>query len=95
VANKTLLDAATALIVTGQASTYNRAIEVAKKVAPGESGFDQAQKLINQWSEKILVLAWKRASQGKFAAAIATANLVPEGTSAYKKAQQALQKWRR
>jgi hypothetical protein len=95
VANKTLLDAANALIVTGQASTYNRAIEVAKKVAPGEPGFDQAQKLINQWSEKILVLAWKRASQGKFAAAIATANLVPEGTSAYKKAQQALQKWRR
>lgn len=95
VANKTLLDAANALIVTGQASTYNRAIEVAKKVAPGEPGFDQAQKLINQWSEKILALAWKRASQGKFAAAIATANLVPEGTSAHKKAQQALQKWRR
>ncbi|NWF58527.1 MAG: caspase family protein [Fischerella sp.] len=92
-ANKTLLDAANALIQPRQASTYNRAIEVAKKVSPGEPGFEEAQKSMNQWSETILKLAMRRASRGQFKAAIQTAALVPEGTSAYNKAQQELQKW--
>ena len=64
VANKTLLDAANALIKPGQASTYNRAIEVAKKVPQGQPGFDLAQKSINNWSEKILDIAKSRADQG-------------------------------
>jgi uncharacterized caspase-like protein len=93
VANLTLLDAANALIQPGQASTYNRAIEVAKKVSPGEPGSDQARKSINKWSEIILQLAKRRASRGETKAAIVTASLVPEGTSAYNKAQQAIEKW--
>jgi hypothetical protein len=93
VANTTLLDAANGLIQPGQASTYNRAIEVAKKVSPGEPGSDQARKSINKWSEIILQLAMRRASRGETKAAIATASLVPEGTSAYNKAQQAIEKW--
>jgi|GEM_PF-795709 len=93
VSNTTLLDAANALIQHGQASTYNRAIEVAKKVASGEPGFDLAQKSINRWSEKILDLAKKRAQKGELTAAIATATLVPAGTSAYDDAQDAMQKW--
>ncbi|MCX7595097.1 MAG: caspase family protein [Fischerella sp.] len=92
-ANKTLLDAANALIQPRQASTYNRAIEVAKKVSPGEPGFEEAQKSIDEWSEIILKLAMRRASRGQFKAAIQTAALVPEGTSAYNKARQELQKW--
>ncbi|WP_071190916.1 caspase family protein [Trichormus sp. NMC-1] len=93
VSNKTVLDAANALIRPGQASSYNRAIEVAKKVPPGEPGFDIAQKSINQWSEKILDLAKNRAAQGNFSTAIETAALVPEVTVAYEDAQDALQKW--
>ncbi|TBR57641.1 peptidase C14 [Westiellopsis prolifica IICB1] len=93
VANQTLLDAANRLIQPGQASTYNRAIEVAKKVSPGEPGFDQARKSINKWSETILELAKRRASRGETKSAIGTAVLIPEGTSAYNKAQQAIQKW--
>jgi hypothetical protein len=93
VSNTTLLDAANALIQHGQASTYNRAIEVAKKVASGEPGFDLAQKSINRWSEKILDLAKKRAQKGELNAAIATATLVPAATSAYDDAQDAMQKW--
>lgn len=65
VANTTLLDAANGLIQPGQASTYNRAIEVAKKVSPGEPGSDQARKSINKWSEIILQLAMRRASRGE------------------------------
>ncbi|RAM53264.1 MAG: peptidase C14 [Hapalosiphonaceae cyanobacterium JJU2] len=93
VANQTLLDAANRLIQPGQASTYNRAIEVAKKVSPGEPGSDQARKSINKWSETILELAKRRASRGETKSAIGTAVLIPEGTSAYNKAQQAIQKW--
>jgi uncharacterized caspase-like protein len=93
VSNKTLLDAANALINPKQASTYNRAIEVAKKVPPGQPGFDIAQKSINQWSEKILDMAKNRAVQGELNAAIETAALVPEMTSAYEDAQEAIQKW--
>ncbi|BAY90932.1 C14 family caspase [Tolypothrix sp. PCC 7601] len=93
VSNKTLLDAANALIKSGQASTYNRAIEVAKKVPPGQPGFDVAQKSINKWSEKILDVAKNRAVQGELNAAIETAALVPEMTSAYEDAQEAIQKW--
>ncbi|HLO87766.1 MAG TPA: caspase family protein [Nostocaceae cyanobacterium] len=91
--NLTLLDAANALIKPGQASSYNRAIDVAKKVPPGQPGYDIAQKSINQWSEKILELAKNRAAQGDFSAAIATAALVPEVTTAYEDAQDAIQKW--
>ncbi|WP_026100305.1 caspase family protein [Fortiea contorta] len=91
--NRTLLDAANALIKPRQASTYNRAIEVGKKVPPGQPGFDMAQKAINKWSEKILDLAKTRAAQGDLNAAIETAALIPETTTAYEDGQEAIQKW--
>ncbi|WP_414514449.1 caspase family protein [Nostoc sp. PCC 9305] len=95
VSNKTLLDAANALIKSEQASTYNRAIEVAKKVPADQPGFDAAQKSIDKWSEKILDLAKRRAAEGERKAAIATAALVPEETAAYEDAQDAIQKWQK
>ncbi|MEH2271582.1 MAG: caspase family protein [Nostoc sp.] len=95
VSNRTLLDAANALIKPEQASTYNRAIEVAKKVPADQPGFDAAQKSINKWSEKILDLAKRRAAEGERNAAIATAALVPEETAAYEDAQDAIQKWQK
>ncbi|MFO5527006.1 MAG: caspase domain-containing protein [Cuspidothrix sp.] len=93
VSNQTLLDAAKALIIPEQVSTYSRAIEVAKKIQKGQPGFEIAQVSINQWSEKILDLAKSRAAQGDFQTAIATAALVPEVTIAYEDAQDAIQKW--
>jgi hypothetical protein len=95
VGNKTVLEAANGLIKSGQASSYNRAIEVAKRVPQGEPGYDLAQKSINIWSEKILDLAKRRATVGELSSAIATATLVPEGTAAYKSAQQAIQNWQK
>ncbi|WP_138498035.1 caspase domain-containing protein [Nostoc sp. PA-18-2419] len=95
VSNKTLLDAANALIKSGQASTYNRAIEVAKKVPADQPGFDTAQKSINNWSEKILDLAKRRAAVGELNTAIETATLVPEETASYEDAQDAIQKWQK
>ncbi|WP_427162404.1 caspase family protein [Aliinostoc sp. HNIBRCY26] len=93
-ANTTLLDAASGLIKPGQASTYNRAIEVAKRVPQGQPGYELAKKSINQWSEKILDLAKARAEQGDFPAAIETATLVPEVTPIHEDAQEVIQKWR-
>jgi hypothetical protein len=95
VSNTTVLDAANGLIQRGQASTYNRAIEVAKKVSPGQPGFDEAQKSMNKWSQIILSLAKKRAARGEFKAAIETALLVPEVTAPYEEAQTAIQKWQK
>jgi hypothetical protein len=94
ISNQTLLDAAKGLIIPGQASTYNRAIEVAKKVPPEQPGFEIAQTYINQWSEQILELAKTRAAQGEIRVAIETATLVPNQTIAYEDAQDAIQKWR-
>ncbi len=93
--NKTLVEAAAGLIKPGQASTYNRAIEVAKKVPPNEPGYDIAQKSIEKWSKKILELANNRANNGEFKAAIGTAVLVPEGTPARNAAQKAIQRWKK
>ncbi|MBW4475694.1 MAG: caspase family protein [Tolypothrix brevis GSE-NOS-MK-07-07A] len=95
VSNTTVLDAANGLIQRGQASTYNRAIEVAKKVSPGQPGFDEAQKSMNKWSQIILSLAKRRAARGEFKAAIETALLVPEVTAPYEEAQTAIQKWQK
>ncbi|KAB8330472.1 peptidase C14 [Scytonema tolypothrichoides VB-61278] len=95
VTNTTLIDAAVGLIRDGQASTYNRAIEVARKVPQGEPGFDVAQKSINSWSENILRLAKQRANRKEFKAAIETAALVPEETAAYKQAQNAIAQWQK
>lgn len=91
--NQTILDAAQGLIQPGQASTYNRAISVAKQVPPGQPGFDFAQQSMNKWSEEILELAKARAEQGDFTTAIETASLIPELTVAYEDAQDAIQKW--
>ena len=93
VGNQTVLDAAQSLIRPGQASTYNRAIEVARRVPPGQPGFDSAEKSINEWSAKILELAKSRADQGNIAAAIETATLVPQVTDVYEDAQEAIQQW--
>jgi uncharacterized caspase-like protein len=92
--NKTLLEAATALIRPGQASTYNRAIDVARQIPTGQPGYDEAQKSINQWSQAILQLAQQRATAGGLKTAIETAALVPEGTPVYREAQQAIGKWK-
>ena len=93
VSNQTLLDAANALIKPKQASTYNRAIEVAKQIPASEPGFTQAQTSINQWSEKILKIAYARSAKGNMKDAIAAALLVPENTNVHNDAQAAIQKW--
>lgn len=94
-ANKTLLLAARGLIRPDQASSYNKAIDAARKIQPGQPFYTDAQKSIAQWSQSILTLAQKRASAGDFTGAIDTASLVPKGTPARAKAQQAIAEWKK
>lgn len=91
--NKTLLEAAQALIKPNQASSYNRAIEVAKKVPASELGYDVAQESIDKWSLEILQLAKNRANNKQYSSAIATATLAPEDTAAYAEAQKLIKQW--
>ncbi|BAY87120.1 peptidase C14 caspase catalytic subunit p20 [Calothrix parasitica NIES-267] len=91
--NKTLVEAAQALIQPSQASTYNRAIEVAKRVPKSEPGYNIAQQSINRWSLEILQLAKNRANNKQYSSAIATATLAPEDTAAYAEAQQLIKQW--
>lgn len=91
--NKTLLEAAQALIKPNQASSYNRAIEVAKKVPASEAGYDIAQESIDKWSLEILQLAKNRANNKQYSSAITTATLAPEGTAAYAEAQKLIKQW--
>ncbi len=91
--NKTLLEAAQALIKPNQASSYNRAIEVAKRVPLSEAGYSLAQESIDKWSLEILQLAKNRANNKQYSSAIATATLAPEGTAAYAEAEKLIKQW--
>ncbi len=95
VSNTTLLEAANNLIKPGQASSYNRAIDVAEKVPSDQPGFNVAQQLINKWSQQMLRIAKQRANKGDFKSAIETATLIPEGTSTYSEAKKSIQQWQK
>lgn len=94
-ANKALLQTAKGLVKPEQASSYNKAIAAARKIPAGQPVYTEAQKSIAQWSQTILQLAQKRASQGNFNVAVDTASLVPPNTPAYAKARQAIAQWKR
>ncbi|MBD2180421.1 caspase family protein [Planktothrix sp. FACHB-1355] len=89
------LQSAKGLVKPGEASSYNKAIVVARKIPAGQPAYTEAQKSIALWSQSILNLANQRASGGDTKAAIATASLVPKNTPAYAKAQQAIAQWKR
>lgn len=91
--NQALIDGAKALIQPALASSYNQGITILRQIRSSEPGYKQAQELIEQWSQKIYRLANSRAKQGDYQSAIATAKLVPAGTSAHQMAKNALAKW--
>lgn len=93
--NRALLQKAASQIQTGQASSYNRAIDIARVIPATQPGFAAARNQINLWSQEILNLAQTRANGKQWAAAIQTAALVPPGTTAYASAQQAIAQWQK
>ncbi|MEM9244349.1 MAG: hypothetical protein AAGA67_01195 [Cyanobacteria bacterium P01_F01_bin.153] len=93
--NRLLLQQAFRLLRPGQASSYNQAIGVARRIRPGQPEYYRAQASIDQWSRNILSIAESRASSGQLGQALQTAALIPEGTAASSAAKQAIIIWRR
>ncbi|MGB3403517.1 MAG: caspase family protein [Microcoleaceae cyanobacterium] len=92
--NQALLKVAQGRVKTGQASSYNDAINEARKIEAGQPGYQAAQTQIDQWSQEILKIAQARAQKNQFETAIQAASLVPEGSSAYDPAQKAIGEWK-
>lgn len=92
-ANQDLLDQAKALTRSQQASSYNEAIAIARRIPEGQPLYAQAQTLIGQWGQDIFTVARARAAQGNLPAAIEAARLVPSGTPAHDEAQAAIAQW--
>jgi hypothetical protein len=89
-----LLLRAQTMVQPGQASTYSRAIAIARQVQPAQAGYAEARQLIERWSQAIFDLARSRAANGSLVQAIQTASLVPTDVAAYASAQRALSTWR-
>ena len=77
-----------------QAFPYNRGIGKLRDINPGEPQYEEAQQLIDEWSQKILDIATARASRGDRQLAIDTAQYVPYDTAAYGAAQDAIKRWK-
>ncbi|NEP90328.1 MAG: peptidase C14 [Okeania sp. SIO2C2] len=92
--NEALLKTAKEKIKPGLASSYIEAISDARKVLPGGPKYQEAQKLITQWSNTILSIAKVRAKNNNLSEAILAGELVPYGTPAYGSAQEALEDWK-
>lgn len=93
-ANRALLNSAKVPIRPNQASSFNQAIEAARRIQPNQPLYDEAQASIQRWSQVILDLAEGRAAQGDLNAAIAAAELVPtDQTNVYQQAQARISQW--
>ncbi|NJO73740.1 MAG: hypothetical protein HC833_08250 [Leptolyngbyaceae cyanobacterium RM1_406_9] len=92
--NQETLQQARSLIRRNQASSYHRAIAVARQISAGQPLHNEAQQQIGEWSQTILDLARSRANQGQLNRAIQTAVLVPANTPAHAAAQEAVANWR-
>lgn len=92
--NEALLKTAKEKIKPGLASSYIEAISDARKVLPGDPQYEEAQKLITQWSNTIFSIAKVRAKNNNLSEAILAGELVPYGTPAYGSAQEALADWK-
>ncbi|HBL14401.1 MAG TPA: peptidase C14, partial [Cyanobacteria bacterium UBA11162] len=92
--NQRIIQSAKQQLRRNQASSYNRAINILRKIPSGQPGYAEAQQLIARWSRQIYLIANSRAWQGNLRQAIQTAALVPSGTPSYETAQKAISRWK-
>lgn len=92
--SKATIEAAKTIPKTGQASTYQEGIVRLREVPIEHPEYETAQRLADEWSDRIFSIAQARAAQDRQEAAIQAAILVPAGTTAYEPAQQAIRRWR-
>lgn len=92
--SRSLIEAAKTIPKSGQASTYQEGIVKLREVPIEHPEYEAAQRLADEWSDRIFSIAQARAAQGRQEAAIQAADLVPAGTTAYEPTQQAIRRWR-
>lgn len=91
--NQTKLRDAEKLIRPGVVSSYGKAIDKASTISGDQLGSQEARKSIDEWSAKILEMAYRRASLGQYKEAIAAATLIPDGAKSYDEAQKSINIW--
>ena len=91
--SREIIAQAQAIPVSGQASSYQQGIVKLQEVPIEHPEYETAQRLADDWSERIFSIAQARAAQGRQQAAVQAAVLVPAGTAAYEPAQQAIRRW--
>ncbi|MGB3766995.1 MAG: caspase family protein [Phormidesmis sp.] len=92
--SRAAIEVAKTIPKTGQASTYQKGIVKLREVPIEHPEYEAAQRLADEWSDRIFSIAQARAAQGREEAAIQAALLVPAGTTAYEPTQQAIRRWR-
>ncbi len=90
---RSLVASAEAIIKPSQASSYSEAIAHLRLVQRRDADYDQAQVLFERWSNNILDLAYERAYEGQLSSAIEAAALVPQDSSVYVEAREAIADW--
>jgi uncharacterized caspase-like protein len=91
-----ILEDARSLIRPTNASEVQRAIERASQIPPGDGRYDETQRQIDRWCVDILDIAKQRADRGKFPAAIAAAQLIPDKRGKIsEEAKTLIQQWQK
>lgn len=89
-----LLDQSRLLLKDNSASSYNKAINIVRRIPPSDPLYPDAQSNIERWSKNILEIAQSRANSGDFVHAINAATLVPNlNEPIYTQAKDAIAKW--
>ena len=74
-----------------RASSYNQAIGILKKIAPGAKEYAEARHPIERWNEQIYLIVKDRAAQGHFKQATEAAILVSEDSSYHQLAKGSIE----
>ncbi|MGB3493402.1 MAG: hypothetical protein WBA57_11780 [Elainellaceae cyanobacterium] len=82
------------LIQPGNASSYSDAIAQLRNIQPGQPGYNQSRVQIDTWGREILAIAYDRAAADDLYEAVNAAALVPEDSSVYLEAREAIAGWR-
>jgi serine/threonine protein kinase, bacterial len=70
------------------------AISVVSLVPKGVPVYAKSQKLLSEWSERMMALAIEQYEAGQLDSAIALTQLVPKNSSVYRKAQDSARDWK-
>jgi len=99
--DRLILNNAQGLVISGNVSTLQAAIDQAERIAPGRALYAEAQQNIRDWrrqveeiqDQPILDQALDFASQADLPSAIATAQRIGSGRALYPDAQRNIQAW--